>query len=310
MIRLIGYFFGIGTALALLVAAGIGVFVGNLAKDLPDYEVLAKYEPPVTTRVHASDGALMGEFARERRLYLPIQAVPDRVKAAFLSAEDKNFYKHPGIDIAGLVRAVINNLQTGAKQGASTITQQVAKNFLLTKDQTYERKIKEAILSFRIEQAYSKDRILELYLNEIFFGLGAYGVAGAALTYFDKSVNELTVAEAAYLAALPKAPSNYHPFRHTKACASSAATGSSTRWSRTATSRARKATRQRPSRSASSRAATAPTSSPASISPRKSAARSSRATARTRSTKAACRCARRSTRRCSSSPARRCRTAC
>jgi penicillin-binding protein 1A len=216
MIRLIGYFFGIGTALALLVAAGIGVFVGNLAKDLPDYEVLSKYEPPVTTRVHASDGALMGEFARERRLYLPIQAVPDRVKAAFLSAEDKNFYKHPGIDVMGLFRAAINNIQTGAKQGASTITQQVAKNFLLTKDQTYERKIKEAILAFRIEQAYPKDRILELYLNEIFFGLNAYGVAGAALTYFDKSVNELTVSEAAYLAALPKGPSNYHPFRHTQ----------------------------------------------------------------------------------------------
>jgi penicillin-binding protein 1A len=216
MIRLIGYFFGIGTALALLVAAGIGLFVGNLAKDLPDYEVLSKYEPPVTTRVHASDGALMGEFARERRLYLPIQAVPDRVKAAFLSAEDKNFYKHPGIDVMGLFRAAINNIQTGAKQGASTITQQVAKNFLLTKDQTYERKIKEAILAFRIEQAYPKDRILELYLNEIFFGLNAYGVAGAALTYFDKSVNELTVSEAAYLAALPKGPSNYHPFRHTQ----------------------------------------------------------------------------------------------
>jgi len=217
MIRLIGYFFGIGTTIALVAAAGLWIFVGNLSKDLPDYEVLASYEPPVTTRVHASDGALMGEFARERRLYLPIQAVPDRVKAAFLSAEDKNFYHHPGVDVMGLARAVINNLQTGAKQGASTITQQVAKNFLLTKDQTYERKIKEAILSFRIEQAYSKDRILELYLNEIFFGLGAYGVAGAALTYFDKSVNELTVAEAAYLAALPKGPSNYHPFRHTQA---------------------------------------------------------------------------------------------
>ena len=125
----------------------------------------------------------------------------------------------------------------------------MAKNFLLTTDQTYERKIKEAILAFRIEQAYPKDRILELYLNEIFFGLGAYGVAGAALTYFDKSVNELTVAEAAYLAALPKGPSNYHPFRHTDR-PSSGATGSSTRWSRTATCRARKATRPRPSRSA------------------------------------------------------------
>ncbi|MEW9808046.1 penicillin-binding protein 1A [Mesorhizobium marinum] len=216
MIRLLGYFFGIGVAFALLAAAGVWMVIGGLAKDLPDYEVLSKYEPPVTTRVHASDGALMGEFARQRRLYLPIQAVPDRVKAAFLSAEDKNFYKHPGIDVAGLFRAVVNNIQTGARQGASTITQQVAKNFLLTKDQTYERKIKEAILSFRIEQAFSKDRILELYLNEIFFGLNAYGVAGAALTYFDKSVNELTVAEAAYLAALPKGPSNYHPFRHTQ----------------------------------------------------------------------------------------------
>lgn len=216
MIRLIGYFFGIGTALALLAAIAVWIFIGGLSKDLPDYEVLAQYEPPVTTRVHASDGALMGEFARQRRLYLPIQAVPDRVKAAFLSAEDKNFYKHPGIDVQGLFRAVVNNLQTGGRQGASTITQQVAKNFLLSKDQTYERKIKEAILSFRIEQAFSKDRILELYLNEIFFGLNAYGVAGAALTYFDKSVNELTVSEAAYLAALPKGPANYHPFRHTQ----------------------------------------------------------------------------------------------
>lgn len=214
MIRLIGYFFGIATALALVAAAGVAVFISSLAKDLPDYEVLAKYEPPVTTRVHASDGALMGEFARERRLYLPIQAVPDRVKAAFLSAEDKNFYNHPGIDIQGLVRAMVNNLQTGSRQGASTITQQVAKNFLLSADQTYERKFKEMLLSFRIEQAYSKDRILELYLNEIFFGLGAYGIAGAALTYFDKSVNELTIAETAYLAALPKGPSNYHPFRY------------------------------------------------------------------------------------------------
>lgn len=216
MIRLIGYFFGIATTLALLVAGGAAIYVSHLTKDLPDYEVLANYEPPVTTRVHASDGALMGEFARERRLYLPIQAVPDRVKAAFLSAEDKNFYKHPGIDVFGLGRAMINNFQTGSRQGASTITQQVAKNFLLTSDQTYERKIKEMILAFRIEQAYAKDRILELYMNEINFGMGAYGIAGAALTYFDKSVNELSVAEVSYLAALPKAPSNYHPFRYEK----------------------------------------------------------------------------------------------
>lgn len=216
MVRLIGYFFGIGTALALLVAAGVAIYIGDLAKDLPDYEVLSKYEPPVTTRVHASDGALMAEYARERRLFLPIKAVPDRVKAAFLSAEDKNFYSHPGIDVMGLTRAFVANLRGGRPQGASTITQQVAKNFLLSNERTYDRKIKEAILAFRIEQAYSKDRILELYLNEIFFGFGAYGIAGAALTYFDKSVNELTISEAAYLAALPKGPSNYHPFKYTE----------------------------------------------------------------------------------------------
>ncbi|MDQ6437252.1 penicillin-binding protein 1A [Mesorhizobium sp. LHD-90] len=216
MIRLIGYFFGIGTMLGLLVAGAVAFYVGNLAKDLPDYEVLANYEPPVTTRVHAVDGSLMGEFARQRRLYLPVQAIPDRVKAAFLSAEDKNFYKHPGVDFEGVARAALVYAKGGPMQGGSTITQQVAKNFLLTREQTLERKVKEAILSFRIEQAYSKDRILELYLNEIFFGLGSYGIAGAALTYFDKSVNELTVAEAAYLAALPKGPSNYHPFRYTE----------------------------------------------------------------------------------------------
>lgn len=217
MIRLIGYFFGVAVMLALLAAGGVALYIGHVTKELPDYEVLARYEPPVTTRVHASDGALMAEFARERRLFIPIQAVPDRVKAAFLSAEDKNFYTHPGIDLTGLARAIVVNVQNyGSRRpvGASTITQQVAKNFLLSADQTIDRKIKEAVLAFRIEQAYSKDRILELYLNEIFFGMGAYGVAGAALTYFDKSVSELSVAEAAYLASLPKGPSNYHPFKY------------------------------------------------------------------------------------------------
>jgi penicillin-binding protein 1A len=220
MFRLIGYLFGIGSTLALIVAAAVAVYIDNVTKDLPDYEVLARYEPPVMTRIHAADGALMAEYARERRLYLPIQAVPDRVKAAFISAEDKNFYSHPGVDVQGLARAVIVNVQnmgSGRRPvGASTITQQVAKNFLLTADQTIDRKVKEAMLAFRIEQAYSKDRILELYLNEIFFGLGAYGIAGAALTYYDKSVNELTVGEAAYLAGIIKAPNNYHPFRHTE----------------------------------------------------------------------------------------------
>ncbi|MFD1794237.1 penicillin-binding protein 1A [Ochrobactrum teleogrylli] len=217
MVRLIGYFFGIGAVLMLLAAGGVALYVGSLSKDLPDYEVLAKYEPPVMTRVHASDGSLMAEFARERRMYLPIQAVPNRVKAAFISAEDKTFYEHHGLDFGGLARAVITNVKnmgSGRRpMGASTITQQVAKNFLLSSTQTYDRKIREAILAMRIEQAYSKDRILELYLNEIFFGLGSYGIASAALTYFDKSVGELNIAESAYLAALPKGPNNYHPFR-------------------------------------------------------------------------------------------------
>lgn len=207
--------------LFLVAAAGIAIYLANVAKDLPDYAVLNSYAPPVTTRVHAGNGALMAEYAKEKRLFLPIQAIPDRVKAAFLSAEDKNFYNHPGVDLTGLGRAILVNLQnfgSGRRPvGASTITQQVAKNFLLSSDQTIDRKIKEAILSFRIEQAYSKDKILELYLNEIFFGLNSYGIAGAALTYFNKSVTELTVAEAAYLASLPKGPANYHPFRHPEA---------------------------------------------------------------------------------------------
>ena len=215
MIRLLGYFFGIGVVGFLAVSAAVVVYISDVTKDLPDYEVLAQYEPPVTTRFHSSDGQLMGEFARQKRLFLPIQAVPDRVKAAFLSAEDKNFYKHDGVDFFALARAMVTNVQNLRDNrrlvGASTITQQVAKNFLLTNDRTVDRKIREAVLAFRIEQAYSKDRILELYLNEIFFGAGAYGIAGAALTYFDKAVNELDLHEAAYLAALPKAPSNYHP---------------------------------------------------------------------------------------------------
>ncbi|WP_037073171.1 penicillin-binding protein 1A [Rhizobium leguminosarum] len=221
MVRLFGYFFGMACVLFLVAAAGVAIYLANVAKDLPDYAVLNSYAPPVTTRVHAGNGALMAEYAKEKRLFLPIQAIPDRVKAAFLSAEDKNFYNHAGVDLTGLGRAILVNLQnfgSGRRPvGASTITQQVAKNFLLSSDQTIDRKIKEAILSFRIEQAYSKDKILELYLNEIFFGLNSYGIAGAALTYFNKSVTELTVAEAAYLASLPKGPANYHPFRHPEA---------------------------------------------------------------------------------------------
>jgi penicillin-binding protein 1A len=219
LLRLIGYLFGLGALAAIAVVGGVYWYASNLSKDIPDYEVLNAYEPPVTTRIYASDGSLMSEYARQRRLYLPIQAVPELVKNAFISAEDKNFYTHPGIDFMALARAVSTNLQNlGSEKrqlGASTITQQVAKNFLLTNERSIDRKIKEAILAFRIEQAYSKDRILELYLNEIFLGLGAYGVAGASLTYFDKAVNELKLHEAAYLAALPKAPNNYHPYNKT-----------------------------------------------------------------------------------------------
>ncbi len=218
LVRIIGYVFGIGAVLFLVVATSLAWYVSGLVKDLPDYDVLAKYEPPVMTRIHAADGQLIAEYARERRLYLPIQAIPDRVKAAFISAEDKNFYHHSGLDYYGIMRAMIQNVEAyGSGQrlvGASTITQQVAKNFLLSNEQSIGRKIKEAILSLRIEQAYSKDKILELYLNEIYLGLGAYGVAAASLEYYDKSVHELTLAEAAYLAALPKAPNNYSPFRY------------------------------------------------------------------------------------------------
>ena len=218
ILRLIGYLFGIGAVLFLAVAAGVAYYVSGVAQDLPNYDSLAKYEPPVMTRVHAADGQLVAEYATERRLYLPIQAIPDLLKNAFISAEDKNFYEHSGLDYYGIARALIQNVEaygTGQRLvGASTITQQVARNFLLTLDQTWDRKVKEAILSLRMEQAYSKDKILELYLNEIFLGLGTYGVASAALTYFDKSVHELTLAETAYLAALPKGPNNYNPFRY------------------------------------------------------------------------------------------------
>jgi penicillin-binding protein 1A len=172
------------------------------------------------TRVHASDGALLAEYARERRLYIPIQAVPKLVINAFIAAEDKSFYEHGGLDFSGIARALVSyaqNYGSGRRpQGASTITQQVAKNFLLTNELSWSRKIKEALLAMKIERAFSKEKILELYLNEIYLGIGAYGVAAASLLYFDKSVHELTLPEAAYLAALPKGPNNYHPFRKRK----------------------------------------------------------------------------------------------
>ena len=204
-------------ALAALGIAGIVYVLWTFGRDLPDYRQLATYEPPTVTRVHAGDGRLLAEYAAEKRVFVPIEAIPKRVIKAFLGAEDKNFYSHPGVDFLGVVRATIQNLVnlTAGRRlvGASTITQQVAKNFLLTGELSLERKIKEAILAFRMEHALTKNRILELYLNEIYLGLGSYGVAAAALNYFNKSLDELTIAEAAYLAALPKAPNRYHPIR-------------------------------------------------------------------------------------------------
>ncbi|MEN3348496.1 MAG: penicillin-binding protein [Bradyrhizobium sp.] len=218
LVRFMGFLFAAGTVVFLVGVAGVAGAIWHFSKDLPDYSQLQDYEPPVMTRVHASDGALLGEYSKERRLYLPIQAVPKLVINAFLAAEDKNFYEHGGIDYQGMARAALLYAQNYGSnrrpQGASTITQQVAKNFLLTNEVSFARKIKEALLAMRIERAYSKDRILELYLNEIYLGLGAYGIAAASLVYFDKSVNELTVAEASYLAALPKAPAALHPVRN------------------------------------------------------------------------------------------------
>ena len=218
LLRFFGFLFTLGTVLFLVGVAAAAGLIWHFSQDLPDYSQLQDYEPPVMTRVHAADGALLGEYAKERRLYLPIQAVPKLVINAFLAAEDKNFYEHGGIDFSGMARAGLLYAQNYGSnrrpQGASTITQQVAKNFFFSNEVSFSRKIKEALLAMRLERTYSKDKILELYLNEIYLGLGAYGIAAASLVYFDKSVNDLTVAEAAFLAALPKAPGTLHPVRN------------------------------------------------------------------------------------------------
>src|SRR5215813_10761899 len=217
LLRFLGWIFAAGTVLFLVGVAAAAGMLWHFSKGLPDYSQLQDYEPPVMTRVHASDGSLVAEYARERRLYIPIQAVPKLVLNAFIAAENKNFYEHAGIDLQGMMRAAgfyFQNLGTNRRQqGASTITQQVAKNFLLSNEVSFDRKIKEVLLALKIERTYSKEKILELYVNEIYLGLGAYGLAAASLIYFDKSVHELTVPEAAYLAALPKAPSQLNPFR-------------------------------------------------------------------------------------------------
>ncbi|MBO7332435.1 MAG: penicillin-binding protein 1A, partial [Alphaproteobacteria bacterium] len=199
------------------VATVLGILV-YFSRDLPDYRQLEKYEPLMTTRLYASDGQLLAEYASERRVFVPVSAMPKRVIHAFLSAEDKNFYSHGGLDFQGIVRAIVTNVKNYGKKGnlvgASTITQQVAKNFLLSSEQSYTRKIKEALLARRIEQTFDKDHILELYLNQIFLGLRSYGVAAAAMTYFDKSLDELELHEIALLAGLPKGPSAYNPKRN------------------------------------------------------------------------------------------------
>ncbi len=220
--RTIWRYLGIGfgtVALASFVV--LGVYVYSVSRDLPSVDTLKNYNPPVTTRVYAGNGTVIGEYARERRIFVPIQFVPKRVIDAFISAEDKNFYTHPGIDVGGIIRAgvkdVYNVMVHKRLQGASTITQQVAKNFLLNSQVKFSRKIREAILAIRIDATYPKDKILELYLNEIFLGQNSYGVAAAALNYFGKSLDQLTIGEAAFLASLPKAPSNYDPRYHLQA---------------------------------------------------------------------------------------------
>jgi len=217
---LIGLFiFSLLSAVAAL--GGLLWVFWTWGQDLPDYSQLAKYEPPVATRIYAGNGALLAEFATQKRLFVPVKAMPPQLIHAFLSAEDKSFYSHPGVDPVALVRASLTNvaaLGSGRRPiGASTITQQVAKNFLLTNELSLDRKVKEAILAIRMERAFTKHQILALYLNEIYLGYGSYGVAAAALNYFDKALDRLELHEIAYLAALPKAPSNYHPVRRTKA---------------------------------------------------------------------------------------------
>jgi len=202
--------------LGIAAVAALLIF-NHYSKDLPDYSYLKDYQPPILSRIYADDGRMMATIAAEQRVFVPIKAIPKRVIDAFLSAEDQDFYQHNGVDYSGIIRAVFVNLENLGRDrhpmGASTITQQVAKNMLLTNEVSVARKVKEAILATRLEKVLTKDRILEIYLNEIFLGNRSYGVAAAALNYFNKSLDELTIAQAAYLAALPKAPNSYNPVR-------------------------------------------------------------------------------------------------
>ncbi|MDB3949381.1 PBP1A family penicillin-binding protein [Candidatus Pelagibacter sp.] len=220
MHRIIKNIFILILSLGLLSAFSILAILWAFSNNLPDYKFLKSYKPSVSSKVYSGDGELVNDFSTEKRIFVPYNAISERVINSFLSAEDKNFYTHPGVDAKGVLRAVIKNISNVVSsrrlEGASTITQQVAKNFLLTNEVSLNRKIKEAILAFRIERALSKERILELYLNQIYLGGGAYGVASASLEYFDKPISELSYDEAALLAALPKAPSRYNPYRDIK----------------------------------------------------------------------------------------------
>ena len=207
-------------SLFLLISLIILIVLWTFSNSIPDYRFLKNYKPPVSSKMYSGNGELVADFSKEKRIFVPYEAIPKNVINSFLSAEDKNFFSHPGVDAKGVLRAIINNIKNVISskrlEGASTITQQVAKNFLLTNEISINRKIKEAILAFRIERALTKERILELYLNQIYLGSGAYGVAAASLEYFDKSIKELNYNEAALLSALPKAPSKYNPYRNKK----------------------------------------------------------------------------------------------
>ena len=204
----------------LIVSFSILAILWVFSNNLPNYNFLKNYKPPVSSKVYSGEGELVSDFSSEKRIFIPYQTIPEKVIYSFLSAEDKNFFSHPGVDAKGVIRAAIKNISniisSRRLEGASTITQQVAKNFLLTNEVSLSRKLKEAILAFRIERAFSKERILELYLNQIYLGEGSYGIASASLVYFDKPINELTYPEAALLAALPKAPSRYNPYKNKK----------------------------------------------------------------------------------------------
>jgi len=217
MTNLFKNIFIIFLSLFLLSSVTILIVLWTFSNSIPDYRFLKNYKPPVSSKMYSGNGELVADFSKEKRIFVPFEAIPKNVINSFLSAEDKNFFSHPGVDAKGVMRAIFNNIKnimsSKRLEGASTITQQVAKNFLLTNEVSLNRKIKEAILAFRIERALSKERILELYLNQIYLGSGAYGVAAASLEYFDKSIKELDYNEAALLAALPKAPSKYNPYK-------------------------------------------------------------------------------------------------